>query len=216
MPENTLRGFRRALEQGADGVELDVQRSADGVPVVIHDATLERTTDGRGRVDGWTAAELGRLDAGGEGVPTLDAAARWAAASGAWLNVEIKAPAIEAATLAVLRDAGVLPRTLVSSFDAATVRAVGRLAPDVRRFLLTDRWEPRVIPTVREIGAGGVCLGVEAATAAALRELAAAGFPVVVWTVDDPARIRVLIDGGAAGIITNRPERGAAARRAAG
>jgi glycerophosphoryl diester phosphodiesterase len=212
VPENTLRGFKRALERGADGVELDVQRSADGVPVVIHDATLERTTRGRGRVDAFSAAELGRADVGGEGVPTLAAAARWAAEHRAWLNVEIKARGVETATLAVLEAAGVLDRTVISSFDPETVREVGRLDGEIRRFLLTEECSPDLIRMVREIGAGGVCLGGEGASDAALAGLAAAALPVIVWTVDEPQRMRSLIAAGVAGIITNVPEHGAAAR----
>src|SRR5690606_37488045 len=90
-PENSLRSFALALEAGADGVELDVQRSADGVPVVIHDPTLERTGHGEGPVAARTWEELSRLTGGGEPIRSLRQAADWAAATGAWLNVEIKA-----------------------------------------------------------------------------------------------------------------------------
>src|SRR5687768_8195818 len=95
-PENTLASFARALEQGADGVELDVRRARDGVPVIIHDETLDRTSGARGRVADldWPAIE--RLTTAG--LPSLEQAAGWAAASGAWLNVEIKTPRVEAAT----------------------------------------------------------------------------------------------------------------------
>lgn len=213
-PENTLTAFRLALAQGADGVELDVQRAADGTPVVIHDHTLERTTSGAGRVDARTPAELARLDAGdGRGVPTLAEAAAWAAESGAWLNVEIKAPGVEAASLAVLEGAGVLERVVFSSFHPAAVREVGRLAPGARRFLVTGEWNDRVLAGVEETGAGGVCLHDPLATPELLAGLAVRGLPVVVWTVDEPARLRALLDAGVAAVITNHPRRGAAARR---
>jgi glycerophosphoryl diester phosphodiesterase len=206
LPENTLASFRRALADGADGVELDVQRAADGVPVVIHDATLERTTNGRGPVASHTSTELARLDAGaGEGVPTLAAVAAWAAEAGAWLNVELKADGVEAAALEVLGRAGVLESTFLSSFSPTAVAEVGRLAPAVRRFLLTERWNARVRAAVTECGAHGVCLETHAATEAALAELAALGLPLVVWTEDHPARIRALFAAGVAGVITNDP-----------
>jgi glycerophosphoryl diester phosphodiesterase len=216
-PENTLKAFRLARAQGADGVELDVQRSADGVPVVIHDETLERTTRGAGRVSAHPWGALARLDAGeGERIPSLEQAAIWAAEAGAWLNVELKAAGVEAAVLAVLERAGILPRTILSSFDPEVVRQVGRLAPAARRFLLRERWDAATMEAVRESGAGGVCLENSATSSPALDELRAARLPVIVWTVDDPARARMLLRAGVAGLITNVPSVGVAARRAAG
>ena len=91
-PENTLLAFRLALEEGADGVELDVQPAGDGAPVVIHDASLERTTDSTGRIAGLTWEAVAAARSRGEPVPRLEQAAAWAAESGAWLNVEIKSP----------------------------------------------------------------------------------------------------------------------------
>ncbi|HEX2091909.1 MAG TPA: glycerophosphodiester phosphodiesterase family protein [Longimicrobiaceae bacterium] len=213
-PENTFGSFRRALEHGADGVELDVQRSADGAPVVIHDLTLDRTTDGRGEVRAHTWAELSRLHAGpGEPLRRLGEVADWAAGAGAWLNVELKGEGTEAATLAVLERAGMLERTLVSSFLPTVVLEVGRLAPDVRRALVTEAWDPLVAEVVRDSGAGGVCIEQRLATPERLRELRERGLFAVVWTVDDPARIRELLRAGVAGIITNHPRRGVEARR---
>ncbi|MBA4156663.1 MAG: glycerophosphodiester phosphodiesterase [Gemmatimonadetes bacterium] len=224
-PENTLRSFRRAREHGADGIEFDVQPSADGVPVVIHDDTVDRTTGEQGAVADLPWAALARLDAGaghrgaGSGehdpIPRLEEVAEWAAETGAWLNVELKAAGAEAASLAILRDAGVLDRVIFSSFDPHIVRAVGHLDASVRRFLLTEDWTVNLRLRVAECGAGGVCLAGEAATPPALRDLARAGLPVVVWTVDDPARIAELLRAGVAAVITNDPARGVAARREA-
>lgn len=100
LPENTLAAFRRALEQGAEGIELDVALSADGVAVVLHDATVDRTTDGTGDVAALTLQELRVLDAGGgERVPTLDEVLALAAGR-AEVNIELKsadaAPAVAA------------------------------------------------------------------------------------------------------------------------
>ncbi|CAN5566396.1 glycerophosphodiester phosphodiesterase family protein [soil metagenome] len=213
-PENTLRAFRLALEHGADGVELDVQPSADGVPVVIHDATLERTTGSRGAVAALPWSALRELRAGGEPIPCLEEVADWAAASGAWLNVELKAVGAEAASLAALAQAGVLERTLFSSFLPEVVAEVGRLAPEARRYLLTERWDANLREIAAEVEAGGICLENRAVTPQALHELAAARLPVVVWTVDEPARIEALLHAGVAALITNFPARGVAARRA--
>jgi glycerophosphoryl diester phosphodiesterase len=212
-PENTMRAFRLALEQGADGIELDVQRSADGVPIVIHDPTLERTTDGSGAISAMAWEEIARVRSRGEPVPRLEEVAAWAAGTGAWLNVEIKAAGVEAATVAAIESAGVTRRTVFSSFDAESVRTVGRLAPDARRFLLTETWSAEVLATARGVGAGGICLADAAAIPAALESLAAEGLPVAVWTVDDPARMETLYRAGMAAVITNRPAVGAEVRR---
>ena len=214
-PENTLRSFQIALAHGADGVELDVQRSRDGVPVVIHDPTLERTTTGRGRVDehSWEALQQFRVD-GGEPIPSLAEIAAWAADTGAYLNVELKSPGAEAASLAVLEATGLLDGVLFSSFLPEVVREIGRQAPEARRYLLRERWDASVPSIVRELGAGGVCLRDDAATSEALSELARADLPVVVWTVDDPIRIRALLRAGVAAVITNRPDMAVAERTA--
>jgi glycerophosphoryl diester phosphodiesterase len=213
-PENTMRAFRLALEQGADGVELDVQRSADGVPIVIHDPTLDRTTDGAGLVASLSWADISRVRSRGEPVPRLEEVAAWAAETGAWLNVEIKTAGVEQAAVDAILGAGVAERTVFSSFDAASVREVGRLAPDARRYLLTETWSHAVLAGAREVGAGGICLADAAATAPALEALKAEALPVVVWTVDEPERMEQLYRAGVAAVITNRPAVAARVRRA--
>jgi glycerophosphoryl diester phosphodiesterase len=210
-PENTLASFARALEQGADGVELDVRRARDGVPVVIHDDALERTSGIRGRVADLEWPALARLT--GATLPSLEQAAAWAAASGAWLNVEIKAPRVEEATLEVLRTAGLVERSFVSSFDPAIVAEVGRLEPSLLRFLLTEAWDEAAQNAVAESDAHGVCLHIDAATPLTLEVLRNDALPVVIWTVDTPSRIRELLEAGVAALITNRPRVAAEVRR---
>lgn len=202
-PENTLRSFALALEQGADGVELDVRRAGDGAPVVIHDATLDRTMSARGSVAELPWPALERLTGGL--LPSLDQAAAWAAAAGAWVNVEIKTTGVEQATLAALDRTGLLARTFLSSFDPEVVAAVGRAAPSATRFLLLEEWDEAAQATVARSGAQGVCLKVDAASPLTLEVLRNEDLPVVVWTVDAPDRIRDLLHAGVAGIITNRP-----------
>jgi len=208
-----MRGFRRAVEVGADGVELDVQPSADQVAVVIHDATLDRTTDGTGSVPALPWESIAAARTGGEPVPRLEQAAAWAAESGAWLNVEVKSPGAEAAALAAIRDAGVMERTFFSSFLPEIVAEVGRLAPHATRYFLTKRWDNEVRAGVRALGVQGVCLHLPIATSEVLDELRREGLAAVVWTVDDPAEIRRLVRAGVRAVITNRPETGVAVRR---
>jgi glycerophosphoryl diester phosphodiesterase len=205
-PENTIAGFTLALDAGADGVEMDVQLSADGVPVVIHDDTLRRTTGARGRVDRLSWRRISELRTGGEPVPSLEQAGAWAAATGAWLNVEIKAMGAAAATLAVLEEAGIAERVIVSSFHVSVVEQVGRLDPHAARYLLLERWDAAARTALETSGAGGVCLRVDVATDAVLAELEPCGLPVVVWTVDDPRRLRELLGSSVRAVITNRPE----------
>jgi glycerophosphoryl diester phosphodiesterase len=210
-PENTLRAFALALEQGADGVELDVQRARDGVPVIVHDDTLDRTSTALGRIADHDWPALARLT--GAELPSLEQAAAWAAASGAWLNVEIKAQRVEAATVEVLRATRLTERAFVSSFDPAVVAEFARSAPELRRFLLTEEWDEAAQEAVAASDAQGVCLHVDAATPLTLEVLHNDALPVVVWTVDAPSRMRELLDAGVAAIITNRPRVAAEIRR---
>ena len=121
-PENTMAAFHLALEQGADGFEFDIQLSKDGVPMVIHDATLDRTTDGTGRVDQYTAAELSDFDAGeGEKIPTLETLLA-EFRQNVLYNIEIKAyrfwpNGVESAVGALIEKYAVAQQTVVSSFN---------------------------------------------------------------------------------------------------
>lgn len=201
--ENTLRSFELALDHGADGVELDVHGARDGTPVVIHDATLDRTFGIRGRVDAHDWPALQRLT--GARLPSLQQAAAWAAASGAWLNVEMKAAGVEEETVDILDEHGLMDRTFLSSFDAAIVTRLGEIAPDARRFLLTDEWNDEVHDRLRASGAGGVCLRDDAATHLNLDVIRHEGLPVVIWTVDRAERVTSLAAAGVAAIISNDP-----------
>lgn len=141
-PENTMRSFRRAVEVGCDLIEFDLHRTRDGQVVVIHDDTVDRTTDGTGYVGDLSLAEIRALDAGkGERVPTFEEVCAWAAGVGVTLSVELKQPApvggrardpdLAAGALLWLRQHGLLERCLVHSFDHPTVAQVRRIAPQV-------------------------------------------------------------------------------------
>lgn len=213
-PENTLLAFAKAKEQGADALELDVRLTADGVPIVLHDPTLERTTSGAGAVARLPLADVRRVDAGrGERVPTLaEVLDRFAATP---LLVEIKEPGAARATLAVLREHRAAGRVLVGAFQRAA------LAP----FRGTEFARSPVRVEVALFWAGsrlGLGLGSRSCRAFSVPEYSGrlrvvdrrflagarrAGLPVHVWTVDDPweaARLRAL---GVCGIVTNYPER---------
>lgn len=213
-PENTMRALRLAVEHGADGVELDVQPSADGVGVVIHDATLERTTGAAGAVAALPWERISEALAGGEPVPRLEEAAAWAAGEGVFLNVEIKSPGAEAPAVRAIREAGMMHRTVFSSFHPEILAEVGRIAPEAERYFLTERWDDEVRRGVRALGVGGVCPHDSIATPALLEELRRDGLGCVVWTVDDPERILELVRARVRAVITNLPAIGVAARAA--
>ncbi len=213
-PENTLLAFAHALEQGVDAIELDVRVTADGVPIVLHDPTLERTTSGAGPVARLSLTEVRHADAGrGERIPTLaEVLDRFPATP---LLVEIKEAGAARATMAVLRAQRAERRVLVGAFRRAA------LSP----FFGTEFARSPVRVEVAVVWAGsrlGLSLGVGSYRAVSVPEhsgrlrvvdrrfLAAtrrAGIPVHVWTVDDPAQATRLRALGVCGIITNFPER---------
>ncbi|MEU4241495.1 glycerophosphodiester phosphodiesterase family protein [Actinoplanes sp. NPDC026619] len=216
-PENTLPAFAAAVRAGATHVEFDVRTTVDGVPVVIHDRTLDRTTTGEGHVWEATAAEVLALDAGswfspayaGVRVPTLIETLELLAAPGPALLLEIKPPATldqAKAIVELVAERGLLDRTIVQSFDPDVVALAGQAAPDVRRGLLRMSFESDAVDLSRELGV--VCCNppVDDVLAAPERvaELAALGIEVMPWTANDIDRWAALADAGVAGLITDR------------
>jgi glycerophosphoryl diester phosphodiesterase len=206
LPENTLLAFRRALEVGADGIELDLRATADGVPVVIHDRSVARTTDGAGFVDELPLARLQALDAGqGERVPTL--AGTLALIGGAMrLDLEIKQAGIAAESLRVLAD---FPqaRWAISSFDWDILRDARRLDASAQVWPLAEDVDEALFAVASELVAPAISLAIEAYTPESARRLREAGLEVVLWTVNDPAEAARVRDLGAYAICTDCPER---------
>lgn len=169
-PENTLAAFRAALAAGADMVEFDVGLTRDLVPVILHDATLDRTTDGRGRLSAHSHEEIARLDAGswfgprfrGERIPTLDQALDLLAGR-AEVNIEVKPEVLEQAgperaaalVLEPVRQRGLLGCALFSSFAPAVLDALRATEPAARVGVLADKAYPlpAVAARLRELGA---------------------------------------------------------------
>lgn len=147
-PENTLAAFQKARELGADGIELDVMLCADGEPVVIHDFTVDRTTNGCGRVEALSLAQLKALDAGawfgsefaGERIPTLREVMEWAA-DDILLNIELKSfklrsEGLEAKVVALIREYHLQSCVMLSSFNPLALRRAKGLAPELHSGLL--------------------------------------------------------------------------------
>jgi glycerophosphoryl diester phosphodiesterase len=218
-PENTLAGLRLAARLGYRGVEFDVKLTADGVPVLIHDESLERTTSGHGPVVAADALRVSRLDAGtwfgqafaGERVPTLEAAAGCCRGLGLWANVEIKpCPGREAETGAAVAHAALRlwasdPNPpLLSSFSAAALAAAKAAAPLLPRGLLVvdppDDWPS----ALAALGCVSLHLQHDHATADLVAAVHAAGHGVLCYTVNDPDRAAALTGLGVDCIVTDR------------
>ncbi len=145
-PENTLAAFRAAIDAGADWLEFDVRATRDGRLVVLHDATVDRTTDGSGAIADLTLEQARALDAGnGERIPTVDEVVGLAMAAGVPILPEIKGgpehPAIAPALVDLLRGHGYVDRTVVQAFEVETLVTLRELAPDLRTCWLTGLWQ---------------------------------------------------------------------------
>lgn len=229
-PENTLQSFAEAVALGADALELDLHLSRDGVLMVAHDATLQRCTDGEGALADFTAAELGRLDAGyrftldggrshpwrGRGVrlPTFDAVIESLPGELPCI-VELKVGNAAPALCAAIRRHGIAQRLVVAAFDAAATRelhgagvALGASTSDVIRLL------PRALLGLAAAPAPfrALCIpqrwhGVPVPIAALARALRRRGGVTHIWTVNDEAQALQLWQQGVQGIISDDPAR---------
>ena len=217
-PENTLAAVDAARLVGADWIEVDLHVSADGTPIVIHDQSVDRTTDGSGQVARLDDDALSRLDAGswagpgfaGQRLPKLDTLLADVSTRGGRLLLELKgewSPGAVASVAGSIIDAGMADRTLAQSFAAGTLAHLRDIAPMVERCLLRTVPREEDMALVDELEAIAYNPSVRGFF---LRRTVVdlfldAGCGVLVWTVDDPASWEKLLGAGVHGIITNRP-----------
>jgi glycerophosphoryl diester phosphodiesterase len=225
-PENTLAAFARAIELGVDGIELDVHLSGDGVPMVIHDDTVERTTNGIGSVADFTARQLGLLDAGHrQHVPTLDAVLGLAEGK-VRVNIELKDAGAVAAVLDVVGAHPALDWFGSSSdWQALSEMAVQAPASDCHPTTLGLSMDPAGPGGLREAlefahthSSSGISIWEGFLDGSAVESIHASGLVVWAWTVNDAARARELATLGVDAICTDDPElvRGALSEPALG
>lgn len=218
-PENTMVSFLRALELGCDGVEFDVHRTKDGHLVVIHDAVLGRTTNGKGFVREMTLAELQALDAGswkgaqytGEKIPTLRELIAGTPAS-FQLFLELKAgsihyPGIERDVLQVIREEGARGRVQISSFDHKALQQIRELDPDIGLGMLSSENLVDPVGMARAIGATALHPNWEWVTPGLVQAAHTAGLQVNTWTVNLPQAIELMKYCGVDGIMSDFPDR---------
>jgi len=199
-PENTLVSLTAAVELGCEALEFDLHLSRDGHVVVMHDATVDRTTDGAGRIGEMTLAELKRLDAGswldasfaGERVPTLEEVLA-AVPPEILLYAEVKdgRPEMVDALLPLLAPRG--EAAIVHSFDAEFLAAFRRAAPWMRTGLLGNVTKQDLLAEARGLGCWGIHPCIEGLTRERVAAWQAEGFAVMVWTVRDEADARAAL-----------------------
>lgn len=218
-PENTLAGFRTGHAHGFHMMEYDVKLTQDGVPILLHDDDIARTSDGAGLAGQLPMAELLRQDFGawhslpyaGEPIPTLYAIAAYTLAHGICSNIEIK-PHTGTDTQTGYEVARIAKRLwqhadsppLLSSFSEAALHAAREAAPDLPRALLIDGavpgdWHSRA----ERLGCVGLNLDHNHVSEALVRDVISANYTLVVWTVNDTARARTLLDWGCDAVVTD-------------
>lgn len=216
-PENTLASIRTGAQRGYAGVEFDVMLSRDSVPLLIHDETLERTTNGTGAVAAAAWAELATLDAGswfatgfaGEKLPLYADAARLCVDLGLWANVEIK-PAAGYETETGKRVATMsatlwpAPHPLLSSFSREALQAAASAAPGLARGLLVDAVPEDWRETLARLGCVSLHCNFARLTQAQARIVKDAGYALLCYTVNDPSAARELFAWGVDAIVTDR------------
>ncbi|MFI8521995.1 glycerophosphodiester phosphodiesterase [Streptomyces sp. NPDC085481] len=203
-PENTLRSFVRAEQAGMDAIELDLHLSKDGALVVMHDADVDRTTDGTGPIAEKTLSELRELDAGdGERVPVFEEVLD---AVRAPLQAEIKDVAAARALARVLNGRDLTGRVEVLSFHDEALAEIRGLVPGVRTALVADHWGADVVDRALAVGAGALVLNIRHLTQETVERAHAAGLRVIGWVVNTQDDLRLARALELDGATTDHPE----------
>ncbi|MDK1474706.1 glycerophosphodiester phosphodiesterase family protein [Streptomyces sp. 549] len=203
-PENTLPSFHRAEREGVDLIELDLHLSRDGELIVMHDARVDRTTDGTGLVADLTLEELRALDAGGgERVPTFEEVA---GAVSLGIQAEIKDVNAARVLAGVIKDRGLQDRVMVISFHDDALRETRALLPEIPLALVTGRSTPTAPERAAALGAAMVSGEFPRLTADTVARCRAAGIKVISWTVNTPAELATARELGLDGVVTDMPE----------
>ncbi|MGH9799898.1 MAG: glycerophosphodiester phosphodiesterase, partial [Blastocatellia bacterium] len=216
QPENTLAAFALAIAQGAQMIELDLHISRDNQVVVIHDETLDHTTNLKGRVDQLTLAEIKQADAGkGERVPTLEETLDLTIGK-LRLYLEIKDRRAAAETLRIIRARRCQDEVMLASFDVELMRRLGEEVGDIELGVILGndtlnpfvRWR-EAFPWIalRRVNYQVLCMQVERCPGYLAQRVKAGGKKLYVWTADEDSQFAAMIERGVNGIVTNKPDR---------
>lgn len=218
-PENTLPAFNLAIEQGADGVEFDVQFTADAELVVIHDETVDRTTDGHGRVVAYSLAQLQRLDAcagmsgfAGVSIPTLRQVLEVLAPTPLALNIELKNsvepyPGLEERVWELVEEFGIAERVVLSSFNHYSLKRLQELGVSSPLGMLYTDPLYRPWRYASKLKVAAIHPPARFVTARMVRKAHAAGLAVRPWVVNSERRMRRMFELGVDAIFTDHPSR---------
>ena len=219
-PENTLEAFLLAIEQGADGIELDVQLSRDGIPVVIHDETIDRVTDRTGNVKDYTLQELKELTVlkdrfpqySQSKIPTLKEVLEAVKSSAIQVNIELKTgiywyPDIEKKVAEIVEETGMKEKIIYSSFNHYSVQRIKEIVPDAETAYLYSDVILNVEDYARKTKVDGLHPAVyHVKMADFLKGYIESGLNVRVWTVNEEADMKALTEAGVTAVITNYPD----------
>jgi glycerophosphoryl diester phosphodiesterase len=206
-PENTLASIEQAIALGCDFAEVDVQRTADGSLVLLHDSDVDRTTDGKGLVAEINLEDLQQLDAGGgQKVPTLEEALQTTSGR-IGLVLELKGEGLAYDLVSTVRASGFSGPVIYASFQPDDLQHIRRIEPDGRTMILFDRLPKLPVAEALNFQATHVGLRFTKATAPLVQALHKAGLTAFVYTVNKPADIKRMHALDVDGIVSDWPER---------
>lgn len=220
-PENTMCSFIAAEALGCEGIELDVQLTKDGIPVIIHDETLERTTNGQGWVKDYSLAELQQLDAGswfsadysGEKIPTLEEFFSWFKETSLIVNIELKNglvryPMLEEKVIELIEKHRLVERVILSSFNHYSIVHIQQLMPELETAVLIMEGLYEPWKYTQQVGAKGLhCFWPIATEPIIAKGTLEHGLALRPFTVNDPKIIQLLLQHKCTAIITDFPEK---------
>ncbi len=219
-PENTLAGIQKAVESGIKWIEIDTQLSADKIPVIIHDKTVKRCTNGKGRVGDLTLAELRVLDAGswfsnefkGETIPTLEEALLACQEHNLNMNLEIKIhnehevkPLVEKVVETVKHLNFPIEKLLFSSFSQNALVHCQTLYPEVRRGFITARKPSNMLDTIKPLDLYSLHIDHRILNEKLAKSIKETGLKLMIWTLNDPKKVDKFTAWGVNNIITDKP-----------
>lgn len=205
-PENTLRAIRRAIDLGADQVEIDVHLTKDGSLVLMHDETVDRTTNGQGKVSELTFSEIRQLDAGqGEQIPTLEEVL--ALTDGKITpQIELKGPGVAAAVINTLHTLQSTNKVILTSFLHQQLSEARRLDPDIHTGALWGRLPDNVVSQAKHLGVQALHLWHQFITPQIVADAHTRGLLVRAWNANKEEEMQRLIDLGVDAIGSDRPD----------